>query len=64
MTNGKWASPRHPNITVFEKDFPNIDLGGLHVYCPGCRVPVKIARKAASGRIAGWCQKCNRGVTS
>ena len=63
MKEGKWLQPRHPAQAVFEKDFTLFDMAGLDVYCPGCRTPVKLSRKAPNGRIGGWCKKCNRGVS-
>jgi hypothetical protein len=62
MKEGKWLQPRHPSAQIFEKDFPQLDLAGLDVYCPGCKGYVKLLRKAPNGRIGGWCKKCNRGV--
>ena len=63
MRDGKWLQPRHADAAAFEKDFPQVDPAGLDVYCPGCRAPVKLARKGPAGRIGGWCRKCNRGVS-
>lgn len=54
--------PRHTNRSIFEKDFPKLDLKAMEVYCPGCRSVVKLARKSPNGKIGGWCAKCNRGV--
>lgn len=62
MKPGNWLAPRYPNREVFEKDFPEIDLSPLEVYCPGCRGVARLSRKAKSGRIAGWCAKCVRAV--
>lgn len=62
MTTGQWLAPRYPSEEIFIKDFLIIDLNGMDVICPGCRASVKLARKTANGRIAGWCRKCKRGV--
>ena len=62
MKDGKWMQPRYVSLDVFEKDYPQIDLSGIDVYCPGCRAPVKLSRKSPNGRIGGWCRKCNRAV--
>jgi hypothetical protein len=62
MRDGKWLQPRHAAQEVFERDFPQTDLYGLDVYCPGCKAIVKLSRKAPNGRIAGWCKKCQRGI--
>ena len=59
---GQWLQPRHGSKDVFDKDYPTIDMGGLDVACPGCKETVKLARKSALGKLAGWCKKCNRGV--
>ncbi len=59
---GKWLQPTYDSMAVFEKDFPVLELPGLDVICPGCKKPVKLARKSPQGRIAGWCRRCNRGV--
>jgi hypothetical protein len=62
MRDGKWLQPRYPNRDVFEKDYSQIDMSALDVYCPGCKKPVKLSRKNAMARIGGWCPTCNRGV--
>ncbi|MBI5882935.1 MAG: hypothetical protein HZB91_07520 [Elusimicrobia bacterium] len=62
MRDGKWLQPRYAGREVFERDYATIDFSGLDVYCPGCRTPVKLSRKAAMGRIGGWCKRCDRGV--
>lgn len=63
MRDGKWLQPRHADANAFEKDFPQMDFSALDVYCPGCRKPLKLSRKAPNGRIGGWCRDCNRGVS-
>ncbi len=62
MREGKWLQPRHASREVFERDFPQLDLSALEVSCPGCKAYIKLSRKSAMGRIAGWCGKCARGV--
>ena len=62
MVTGKWLQPRHDSSEIFEKDYPQLDIKGLDVYCPGCKGYLKLVRKNPAGRIAGWCKKCNRGV--
>ena len=62
MRDGKWLQPRHASLSAFEKDFPEMDVSGLDVYCPGCRTPVKLARRSLALRIAGWCRRCDRGI--
>ncbi|MEK7858987.1 MAG: hypothetical protein AAB320_07575 [Elusimicrobiota bacterium] len=62
MITGKWLQPRHASEEVFERDFPQGELTGLDVYCPGCKGYTKLSRKNPMGRIAGWCKKCSRGV--
>ena len=62
MREGKWLQPRHAAQEVFERDFPQTDLSGLDVYCPGCKALVKLSRKSPNGRIGGWCKKCQRGI--
>jgi hypothetical protein len=62
VQQGKWLMPRHGSREVFEKDYPKLDLNALEVYCPGCRMVVRLGRKSLNGRIGGWCVKCNRGV--
>ncbi len=62
MKAARWLEPRYTDRSVFEKDFPGIDINGLQVYCPGCRNLVRLARKSPSGKIAGWCKTCNRAV--
>ncbi|OIO10547.1 MAG: hypothetical protein AUJ52_03990 [Elusimicrobia bacterium CG1_02_63_36] len=64
MQIGKWLQPRYPNKGIFEKDYPQIDIKALSVKCPGCSGEIKLLRKAANGRIGGWCGKCDRGVVS
>ncbi len=62
MRDGRWLQPRYGGREVFERDYPRVDLAGLDVYCPGCRTPVRLARRALSGKVAGWCKACDRGV--
>lgn len=62
MRVGQWLQPRHASRDIFEKDFPQVDLAGLNAYCPGCKGYIKLNRKNPAGRIAGWCDKCGRGV--
>jgi len=62
MKDGKWLEPRYTDRSIFEKDFPGIDMNGLEIYCPGCRSVVRLARKSPMGKIAGWCRKCNRAI--
>ncbi|MFH2203887.1 MAG: hypothetical protein ABIJ96_12270 [Elusimicrobiota bacterium] len=62
MKPGKWLAPRYPGKDIFEKDYPKIDMSPLSVGCPGCGKPVRLSRKAANGRIGGWCKNCNRAV--
>lgn len=62
MKDGRWLAPRYTERAVFEKDYPGIDISALELCCPGCRASVRLARKAPSGRIAGWCKACNRAV--
>lgn len=64
MRDGRWLSPRHPERSVFERDFPKVQLNPLDVACPGCKGVVKLGRVGLGGRLAGWCQPCSRGVTS
>ena len=64
MKDGKWLAPRYTDRGVFEKDFPGIDIHGLELYCPGCRYVVRLARKSPMMKIAGWCARCQRPVTS
>ncbi|OGR85159.1 MAG: hypothetical protein A3J74_01775 [Elusimicrobia bacterium RIFCSPHIGHO2_02_FULL_57_9] len=63
MRVGQWLQPRHASVEVFEKDYPQVDFSGLDLYCPGCKVPLKLSRRSAAGRLAGWCKKCNRAVS-
>ena len=63
MQIGNWLAPRYPNKGVFEKDFPQIDLSPIEVYCPACKSIVRLARKGRGGRIGGWCAKCLRAVS-
>jgi len=62
MKAGKWLAPRYPNKDIFEKDYPKLDMSPLTVTCPGCTKPVRLSRKAVSGRIGGWCKNCGRAV--
>jgi len=62
MQEGKWLQPRHAGREAFERDFPQSDLSALNVYCPGCKAIVTLSRQSPTGRIAGWCKKCQRGV--
>lgn len=59
---GQWLQPRHGSKEAFDKDFPDIDAGGLMVSCPGCKETVTLTRKSVQGKGGGWCKKCNRGV--
>lgn len=59
---GQWLQPRHGSKEVFDKDFPALEASGMDVTCPGCKEIVKLARKAPTGKLGGWCKKCNRGV--
>ncbi|MDO8757567.1 MAG: hypothetical protein Q7J64_06125 [Elusimicrobiota bacterium] len=61
---GQWLQPRHASKEAFDKDFPVIDAGGFSVACPGCREAVSLTRKSVSGKVGGWCKKCNRGVSA
>lgn len=62
MKVGNWLTPRYPSREILEKDFPAFDVSALEVYCPGCKSVTRLSRKAANGRIAGWCGKCSRAV--
>ncbi|MBI4349497.1 MAG: hypothetical protein HY553_21865 [Elusimicrobia bacterium] len=64
MKDGRWLEPRYTDRTVFEKDFPVIDLNGLDVYCPGCRKVVRLLRKSPNTKIGAWCKGCSRAVTA
>ncbi len=64
MKQGSWLQPRHGSKDAFEKDFPTLELSPLEVVCPGCRSGVKLTRKAPTGKVGGWCAKCNRGVAA
>lgn len=64
MKDGRWLTPRYTDRTVFEKDFPGIDVNGLEVYCPGCRRVVALSRKSPGMKIAGWCRRCDRPVSA
>lgn len=60
---GTWLQPRHMTAEAFEKDFPIPHPAGLDVYCPGCKGYMRLNRKSTSGRMAGWCRQCQRGVS-
>jgi hypothetical protein len=64
VTPGLWLQPRHATHEAFEKDYAKLEVNGLDVACPGCKGVVRLARRAPNGRLAGWCKKCNRGVTA
>lgn len=64
MKDGRWLTPRYTDRSVFEKDFPSVDMNALEVYCPGCRAVVALARKSPAGKISGWCKNCNRPISS
>ncbi|MBI5596943.1 MAG: hypothetical protein HY928_12700 [Elusimicrobia bacterium] len=64
MLPGRWLSPRHAARDGFERDFPKVELGTLEVYCPGCRSVLRLSRRNPSGKAAGWCNTCARGVCS
>ena len=63
MRTGSWLQPRYANEAVFTRDFPQIEFKSLDVYCPGCKGYLRLNRRHPSGRIAGWCKTCVRGVT-
>jgi hypothetical protein len=63
MKDGKWVEPRYTNREIFEKDYSKLDLSGIDVKCPSCKVSVTLNRKNFSGKTAGWCRQCNRAVT-
>lgn len=63
MKDGKWLEPRYTTKEIFEKDYSKLDINGIEVKCPGCGERVKLSRKSATGKSAGWCKKCNRAVT-
>jgi hypothetical protein len=63
MKDGKWVEPRYTNKEIFEKDYSKMDLSGAEARCPGCKQPVGLNRKSASGKTAGWCRQCNRAAT-
>ncbi|MFA6093508.1 MAG: hypothetical protein WCU88_10655 [Elusimicrobiota bacterium] len=62
MKTGNWLMPRYTDRTIFEKDFPKIDMNGLDVYCPGCKTVVRLGRKNPAGKVGGWCARCIRSV--
>lgn len=62
MKPAQWLQPRHGSHEAFLKDFPTLEPNGLDVICPGCRDVVRAARRAGTGKLAGWCKTCNRGV--
>lgn len=64
LREGTWLQPRHGSKEVFEKDYPAIASDALTVICPGCRDAVALARRSPTGRMGGWCRRCNRGVGS
>ncbi len=63
MKDGKWLEPRYTNKEIFEKDYAKLDLAGMEVACPGCKVLLQLNRKNSFGKGAGWCKRCNRAVT-
>ena len=63
MKDGRWLEPRHKDCAIFDKDYPNLDLDGLNVRCPGCKRIVALNKKSVHNRIGGWCKDCNRAVT-
>ena len=62
MKPGQWLQPRHGSHEAFEKDYPKLEASGGDVACPGCKIAVKLLRRAANGKLGGWCKNCNRGV--
>ncbi len=62
MKPGQWLQPRLGSHEAFEKDFPKLEPNGMDVVCPGCKSVVRLVRKAAAGKLGGWCKNCNRGV--
>ncbi|MEK7382416.1 MAG: hypothetical protein AAB262_03930 [Elusimicrobiota bacterium] len=62
MKPGQWLQPRHGSHEAFEKDYPKIEATGVKVICPGCRETVILTRRAPTGKIGGWCKRCNRGT--
>jgi hypothetical protein len=65
MKIGTWLMPRYTDRSVFEKDFGLVDMNAMDVYCPGCKAIVRLGRKSAhTGKIGGWCVKCNRPVAA
>ena len=62
MTQGQWLQPRHGSHEAWEKDFPKLEPHGMDVSCPGCRGVVTLIRRNPSGKLGGWCKRCNRGV--
>jgi len=63
MKIGTLLAPRYTERGVFEKDFPNIDMSPMEVYCPTCKAIVRLSRKSPLlGKIGGWCVKCNRAI--
>ncbi len=63
MNQGKWLMPRYTSKEIFEKDYPNLDLSGMRLKCPGCGEVVQLNRKNVARKSAGWCKKCNRAVS-
>ncbi|MBI4385787.1 MAG: hypothetical protein HY551_00240 [Elusimicrobia bacterium] len=64
MKDGRWLTPRYTDRAVFEKDYPQLDINGLEVYCPGCRDVVRLSRKSMMGKIGGWCRRCERPIAA
>ncbi|MFI5363657.1 MAG: hypothetical protein ACHQ49_16960 [Elusimicrobiota bacterium] len=64
MTTGQWLQPRHGSHDAFAKDFPKLEANGMDVSCPGCKSAVKLVRRSPTGKLAGWCKNCNRGVAA
>jgi hypothetical protein len=64
MRPGNWLQPRHGSEDIFLKDFPSLETSALDVACPGCKNAVKLSRKSPAGKHAGWCKRCNRGVSA
>lgn len=62
MKPGQWLQPRHGSHEAFEKDYPKIEATGVEVACPGCKETVVLTRRAPTGKIGGWCKRCNRGA--
>ena len=63
MKDGKWLEPRYGTKEIFDKDYPKLDLSGMTVTCPGCKLQVQLNKRSNSNKSAGWCKKCNRAVT-